>query len=35
MGMMLEVLPPGMEHAEQPDVRAEALGVAHNSSKAE
>lgn len=28
MGMMLEVLPPGMEHAEEPDLRAEALGVA-------
>ena len=28
MGMMLEVLPPGMEHAEEPYVRAEALGVA-------
>jgi hypothetical protein len=28
MGMMLEVLPPDMEHAEKPYVRAEALGVA-------
>src|SRR5258708_19211189 len=28
MGMMLEVLPPGMEHAEKPDLRAEVFGVA-------
>jgi hypothetical protein len=28
MGMMLEVLSPGMEHAEQADVSTEMLGVA-------
>jgi hypothetical protein len=28
MGMMLEVLSPGMEHAEKPDLRAEVFGVA-------
>jgi len=28
MGMMLEVLPPGMEDTEKPDLRAEVFGVA-------
>ena len=28
MGMMLEVLPPGMEHAEKPNVRSQVLGIA-------
>ena len=28
MGMMLEVLPPGMEHAEEPNVRSQVLGIA-------
>ena len=28
MGMMLEVLPPGMEHAEKPNVGPEVLGIA-------
>src|SRR6266481_2674969 len=28
MGMMLEVLPPGMEHAEEPNIRSQVLGIA-------
>jgi hypothetical protein len=28
MGMNLEVLSPGMEHAEEPDVRSQVLGIA-------
>ena len=28
MGMMLEVLPPGMEHAEESDVCSQVLGIA-------
>src|ERR1700694_1776823 len=28
MGMMLEVLPPGMEHAEESDVGSEVFGIA-------
>ena len=30
MGMMLKVLTPGMEHAEEPDLRAEVPGVTGN-----
>jgi hypothetical protein len=30
VGMMLEVLSPGMEHAEEPDLRAEVLGITSN-----
>ena len=28
MGMVLEVLPPGMEHAEESDVGSQVLGIA-------
>src|SRR5277367_6141042 len=30
MGMMLKVLSPGMQHAEQPEVGSQVLGVASN-----
>ena len=28
MRVLLEVLPPGMEHAEKPNVRSQVLGIA-------